>query len=429
MSSSQSRRKKRRAFSVPESGGRIRSGGAPKVANELVRALLQAPRDPRRAHRLTHSVHSYPARMHPATAKVLVSLTLHGVDQGMLLDPFCGSGTTLVEARCLGAKLWGVDANPLAVAISATKLWSRSPKRRADAKRLVHSIVDNAIVVGKQARHAGVKARRHWSPPGLDAGLRSRRIATWFAPHVRRELEYILEIVHKKTARDPELLQVLQVILSSILYKVSKRESDTDERKIERKIGRGAPARLFRARFDLFLQGAAALAAYPAMETQLVVGDARQLLTLGIPPASIDAVVTSPPYAGVYDYHAHHQLRMDFLGMEGQEFAGQEMASRRQFRGGNKSKAIRAWQDDLATFFSQMAVVLRPKGKAVIMLGDSLLFDQALDAGQVVQQLVSPPLRVVAWAAQERNALGAREHTGFASRPKREHLIALTRDT
>jgi hypothetical protein len=67
----------------------------------------------------THCFHPYPARMVPQIARTL--LHRYGVTNGWLLDPYCGSGTSLVEATIFGTNAVGCDVNPLAQLIAAAK--------------------------------------------------------------------------------------------------------------------------------------------------------------------------------------------------------------------------------------------------------------------------------------------------------------------
>jgi len=69
----------------------------------------------------THSIHTYPAMMIPQIARRLIYL--YGKNAKTLLDPFCGSGTSLVEASLTPniKKAYGFDLNPLAILISKVK--------------------------------------------------------------------------------------------------------------------------------------------------------------------------------------------------------------------------------------------------------------------------------------------------------------------
>src|SRR5712664_629486 len=104
-------------------GGKIETGGDYEAARMLSEALDVPPNegedeDPARAH--VHGFHAYPARMHPLTAARLVQRLVP--PRGRVLDPFCGSGTVLVEARLAGRDAMGSDLNPLAVKLARRKI-------------------------------------------------------------------------------------------------------------------------------------------------------------------------------------------------------------------------------------------------------------------------------------------------------------------
>lgn len=431
--------KERRAFTPARTPGRIEQGGDAELASRLARALEQAHQAPEFAEQLTHPLHTYPARMHPATARELIAVTLAGAPGDLpgkvLLDPFCGSGTTLVEGRHAGLCTVGVDANPLAALIARAKTWTVAPERRAQLRQEGRRIARSAWNEGKAARRAGYEPPPLRAPRGVDAEARNRRLAHWFAPHVRRELEHIAaEIDHIRHGSpdggDGELADILTVALSAILYKVSRRASDTDPARVERRVGRGAASRLFRERIDLLVAGLGDLSrAADAPPGRVHCADARDLRALGIDDASVHAVVTSPPYAGTYDYAEQHRLRLDFLGMSGKAFRQAEMGSRRQFAetGEARRRARRRWGRALGHALAEVARVLAPGGRAAVMLGDSVAGDRAIRADEALAAALPDPLEVVAWAWQERPALGRPERDAFAGRPKRECIFLLGR--
>jgi site-specific DNA-methyltransferase (cytosine-N4-specific) len=67
----------------------------------------------------THCYHNYPAMMIPQVAKRILSK--YGANSHLLFDPYCGTGTSLVEANLKGINAIGTDLNPLARLISKTK--------------------------------------------------------------------------------------------------------------------------------------------------------------------------------------------------------------------------------------------------------------------------------------------------------------------
>ncbi|HWU89627.1 MAG TPA: DNA methyltransferase, partial [Kofleriaceae bacterium] len=138
---------------MPRAPGRISAGGAPDAADALVAALRAPATDHEVAESLTHPFHSYPARLHPATARVLVELVGAGGRGGgrggpVIVDPFCGSGTTLVEIRAAGLRAIGVDLNPLAVLVARAKTWTVPARRRKALRDAGHAISGAVLAAG-----------------------------------------------------------------------------------------------------------------------------------------------------------------------------------------------------------------------------------------------------------------------------------------
>ncbi|HWN71734.1 MAG TPA: hypothetical protein VNM90_29050, partial [Haliangium sp.] len=106
-------------------------------------------------------MHTYPARLHPALARHLTEALIEAraaaaprQSPATILDPFCGAGTVLVEARHAGARAVGVDANPLAVLVARVKTWTAPVARRAALRRVGRELAAAAWNEGKAARRA-----------------------------------------------------------------------------------------------------------------------------------------------------------------------------------------------------------------------------------------------------------------------------------
>jgi SAM-dependent methyltransferase len=411
---------------MPRTAGRIHRDGLTSTATVLVEALEAAQKDKETGDTLTHPFHTYPARLHPATARVLVDFIGDGT-RGPILDPFCGSGTVLVEARANGMKAIGVDLNPLAVLIARAKTWTAPPRRRRALRETGHAIAAAALAAGKAARRAGASAdpapqRR---PKGFDPNARNRRLASWFAPHVRRELEDLATRLDELRTDDAELADVLTACLSAILYKVSSRTSDTDATWTPRNIARGQAARLFAQRIDLLAAGLDDLSKVHAEPPQIFEQDVRKLPEI-IPDGSIAGIVTSPPYAGTYDYAEHQRLRFDFLGLRHRELDEGEVGARRDFEE-DPAEAHRAWQKALAGIVARIARALAPGRAAAIVIGDSVAQGRAIYALDDLREALTGDLTLEAWASQERPMLGMTERRAFGERPKAEHVVVLRR--
>lgn len=91
-------------------------GAAPKEDNKL-------RVEDRAAHEWYRFVLSFPAHL------VRDYIAHFGIEQtGIVLDPFCGTGTTLVECKKLGIQSVGIESNPMASFASRVKVsWSVNP--------------------------------------------------------------------------------------------------------------------------------------------------------------------------------------------------------------------------------------------------------------------------------------------------------------
>lgn len=409
---------------MPRTAGRIHRDGLTSTATVLVAALEAAQKDRETAETLTHPFHTYPARLHPATARVLMEFIGAGT-RGPILDPFCGSGTVLVEARAAGLRAIGTDLNPLAVLIARAKTWTVPPRRRRALRETGHAIAAAALAAGKAARRASTDPAPLRRPAGFDPNARNRRLAAWFAPHVRRELEDLAARLDELRADDADMADVLTACLSAILYKISSRTSDTDSTWVARNVARGQAARHFAQRIDLLAAGLDDLSRIHAPQPEVHEHDVRRLPDL-VPDGSIEGIVTSPPYAGTYDYAEHQRLRFDFLGLRHRELDAGEVGSRRSFEE-DWDAAHRSWQKALAGIVSRIGRALAPGRAAAIVIGDSVARGRAIYALDDLRDALTGDLAIEAWASQERPMLGVVERRAFGARPKAEHIVVLRR--
>src|SRR5690606_21284169 len=100
-------------------GGKVAFRGPDSELSSVLSRALAVDSDEAITRAHIHGFHSYPARLHPRTARALVDALSQRGD--LVLDPFCGSGTVLVETALAGRRGMGVDANPLSVYLSRVK--------------------------------------------------------------------------------------------------------------------------------------------------------------------------------------------------------------------------------------------------------------------------------------------------------------------
>lgn len=403
--------KKRRALT--NVGGEIETAGDPEAAAILAAAVDVVPDEseaaPDRAH--VHGFHAYPARAHPVTARRLVEgLTQPGAT---VLDPFCGSGTVLVEAMLAGRDAIGTDLNPFAVMLARSKTYPRTKEQTAK------------IVAAAEGVAAFADARRK-AKAGATRRLPREDVAI-FAPHVLLELDSLRAGIAKAP---PETRPDLSLILSSILVKLSQKKGDTSEETAEKRIAAGYPARLFVKRAVDFARRhdeLASLLPSPRPKARVYEDDA---LRLGkVKDASVDAVITSPPYVATYDYLAHHELRMRWLGLDPRKLEAHEIGSRRRYTKLEPQRARGEWTRELEKLLSALARVTKPGAPLVLLMADSAVGGVAIRANQVVEEAASRgrAFRPVARASQLRPHFHAPTQAAFRDLPRAEHALLLRR--
>ena len=415
--------KKKASFSTVKSSAHVETGGDPRFYRPLVEAFKAPFKDKVTAKSLTHPLHSYPARMHPATAKICLEMAQRIGKFGELtvLDPFVGSGTTMVETTALGGKGIGIDLNPLACLLAKTK---SSPKSKAYRKELLKTgllVSEKAIAEGKAARRSGYESPPPFSPPGLSKKKRDQILKGWFSRHVRAELEFLVSLITELKSSDPLVKDALKICLSSVVVKASNQESDSQKTARAKHIGRGACARWFKSRVDLLCQGLNDLSQSPNQETEMFLSNAADIKELGIKSESVNVVCTSPPYLGTYDYVEHHDLRAALLGLPLEDFRAGELGSRRDFDK-NGAKEFKASKGSMAKVFEGIEDVLVSGGLAMFVMGDSLAGGRYVLADEFLLE-ASGKLEKVAWASQPRKKWGLKEAQIFGSQVKKEHIV------
>ena len=125
---------------------------------------------------ITHGYHRYPAKFIPQIVSRLISdFTSEGE---LILDPFGGCGTTLVEAKTLGRKSVGFDINPVAKLITETKITPLSPKL---LENHLERFVIRLDLLGDENRET-----KH-----------SERTNYWFEPSVQTKLDGLYAAINE----------------------------------------------------------------------------------------------------------------------------------------------------------------------------------------------------------------------------------------
>lgn len=399
--------------SLSNVGGPSRYRGDPALKDQLEAAFTPPDGFPERA--LTHAFHPWPGRMHPHTARSLIAMA----PEGAIADPFMGAGTVPLEALLAGRQAVGNDLNPIGHEVA----WVRT---RRFSKAATQALVARAKAVWKVAE-GRIEAPRRVSP----------ELARWFDTQALHEVLALSEVLREGRPEWPgspadPLSRTLRAVLSSLLVKASRQVSDSIT-KVDRVAHDPTPVGRVGHWFKKRAQELAAeldevtvAVSREVPEPLLIKGDAREV------PADLPAlaaVVSSPPYPGVYDYFAHHLLRCLVLGIETGSVADREIGSRRQSERIGLEVARDRYVDDLARVLRGWSRGLVPGGFVALVIGDGQVGKKVVRVMPLLTKAAAAVgLQIRGTVSQARPVFsGARDEGPADPRPapKEEHLVWL----
>jgi DNA methylase len=296
-----------------------------------------------------HRLHPYLGKFVPQLVEAL--LERHLPRARHVLDPFAGSGTTLVQSLESGRDATGVDVAAFNCLLTQVKT--------ADYNlfALEHELRDS---IRRLEAFDGMR------PPRPDAYLDA-----WYAPRASAEL-----VFYRSLIEDYEHAHVLRVVLARAARSARRtthfdldfpREPQVEEywchkhRRTCRPVERAGH---FLRRYALdSLERIREFSRVRARNrsAEVIHGDA-QVLELGGP---FDGVVTSPPYPGLIDYHEQHRYAYELLGLDDRRELELGAAA-----GGVSAKAIAVYVDGIAAVLANVRQTLRPRAPVVIVIND-----------------------------------------------------------
>ena len=311
-------------------------------------------------------------RLHPYLGKYIPQLVeelfrRHVPPRGRVLDPFAGSGTTLVQALETGLDSTGVDIASFNCLLMAVKTQPHNP-----------------FVLERELRDA---LARFEHGEGTATGAPSY-VRTWFAPQARDDLMRFRSLVGDYDSAD-----VLRVILARAA-RSARRTTHFDldfprapqmepywchKHKRECRPVERADHFLRRYTLDTLVRLKEFAHVRKRRETVVLHGDAREVDLCGL----FDAVVTSPPYPGLIDYHEQHRYAYELLGLD--DLREREIGAAAR---GTSKAALVAYRDGIVGVLTACRGALKPRGRVVIVVNDRRdLYPEILDgAGLVLEQ-------------------------------------------
>ncbi|MCY7984026.1 modification methylase [Bacillus inaquosorum] len=223
-----------------------------------------------------HKIANYPATMVPDMQYELIKIIAeYDGNIKNVLDPFHGSGVTLVESKTLGIQPYGIDINPLAHLITKVKLEGLNKKYlKSSLRRMEYEIFSRDIDYKKH----------HFN-----------NINKWFREDIIRDLSKLKQIIQNEKVAN--IRRYYWVCLINIIKKYSNTRTTTfklhmklaeDISKIENKV------------FEDFIEAIHRNHKYLSQYSkenkyELKLGDSVELLKT-YDKEKFDLICTSPPY-------------------------------------------------------------------------------------------------------------------------------------
>ncbi len=306
-----------------------------------------------------HALHWYPSSFIPQVAANLIELVSDPGD--LVLDPFCGCGTTLIEAVRLGRPAIGVDSNTLGVLVSQVK----------------SSELDTLTLTKELQKILAECSGDVFLVPGSELAV-PQELSKWFGTRTLSALCHLRGVIGTVVMK-PEHRQFFQVCLSHMLRTASSQNKHWGwiaDRVAPKRLREHDVVGLFTRHAHDMIQAFEQMyrdindSPLTSLEvlrrTYAQESDCRNPLT-GVPV--VDAVVTSPPYLCVTDYSRAQRLSFLLFDWNLQENETIEIGARwKRFR----KRQMEDYTVDIRKAFENVTGVLKPGG----LMG--LVFDATL---------------------------------------------------
>lgn len=258
----------------------------------------------------THGLHIYPAKFIPQIPRW--SFSFSKINRlGVVLDPLCGCGTTMVEAAASGFNSYGIDVNPIARLISKAKI----TLLYTDDHDLLWKDVDDFVKYVQSNNSSCNWSNLH---PNWEF---------WFPRHIMEQLLRIKNSIDTFSPfnRDLDEVQIEDIrdfyraCFSSIIKQCSF--FDEGEIKVRRDTNKTlqdipSPIELINTVIKTNLEGLTKLSKQMQRQESpfaQVIGHKAQDIPLQ--DASVDLIITSPAYLNAVDYPMTHKYSMFILDL------------------------------------------------------------------------------------------------------------------
>jgi hypothetical protein len=331
-----------------------------------------------------HRLHPYLGKYVPQLVEIF--LQRHFTKNSVILDPFLGSGTTLVECSTYGCRGVGVDISAFNALLCRVKTAAYNPFVVETDLRA--ALAELSAVVNE--RGGQLTLDETLTPiDGDEPADISEWLATWFDPQALSELLVYRALIRKHT-ESADLMKVVLCRAARSARLVTHFDLDFPKqpqtepyhcRKHSRTCQPTREAFKFLQRYTL--DSIRRVKEYARLRKPVEItvhhGDSRGI-NYG---EQFDGLITSPPYPGRIDYHEQHRYAFELLDLP--DLRVEEIGAAEK---GTSRAAVNAYVSDMTAVFENARRHMRKNALAVIVIDDQRsLYDGILsDAGFTVQE-------------------------------------------
>ena len=353
---------------------------------------------------LTHGIHKFPAKFFPELPRYLIRK--YSEEGDYVLDPMCGSGTTLLEAMLNNRIGIGIDIDPIARLISKVKTTPIDSEPLESASNILNTKIQE------------LANSKKYQPIIPDFNYRDN----WFLPFVLKEIGIIRDSIDSVIQQQNEISDFFKVVLSSIIRDVSNADPHCTRtvlrKKVVKRIDPGDTISRFTqalSRQQIVMNEFTSIAkTLNAGHVLLPNGNA---IRTGLEYGSVDLVVTSPPYINAVDYPRTHQLEMYWLGLLGdgplshvkRKYIGTETVYKDEYehlresgyetldpileqiytKDPRRSYIVFKFFEDMKQQLSEIFQVLKPGGRYCVAIGNNLIRGVEVRSDEILSEIAT----------------------------------------
>ena len=343
----------------------------------------------------THGFFKYPCKFIPEIPRWAIKKYVKDKDES-ILDPFTGSGTTLLEAAINGNNSYGIEIDEVAKLISRVKTEKYNKKE-------VKSIQDEFEKIISE--YDNIKEYR---VPEID------NLEHWFPKENIQELGKILQQINE--IDNVKIKNFFKVCFVSIIKKCSYTDDSSPKPYVSSKIKKipANPKDEFIKIYNKYYKGIEDLAKIKNFgEVEILKGDALNFEL----ETKVNLVITSPPYINAFDYGRTMRLENLWLGLltenelrdKKKDYVGTEKIKTYKEKEDlsilkeseilekvyknivqsdeKRALIVKKFFDDMKTNYNQEKKCLNKDGHYVIVIGDSNIRQVKVKSSEILTEI------------------------------------------